>query len=406
MSPASASVVVVSRHRAGALTRCLLALTQQDHPNFEVIVVADPAGIAAARAMGLVLRLATFDEANISAARNIGLSLAAGQVVAFIDDDAVAEPTWLKRLCAPFGDVSVAAATGFVRGRNGISHQWTAAEVDRFGQDHPFDVAEAGEVRTGTPQCAVKTQGTNCAFRRDSLVSIGGFDPAYRFFLDEADVNLRLAPLGPTAIVPLAEVHHGFAASARRRQDRVPLDLTEIAASTAVFLRRHAPGTDPAPHWARLHAEQAGRLQAHQQAGRLTEAARKALLGGLETGWANGMTRPLPALPPLAATPQIFTPLQDTGPRQGQVLYGFRWRRKHLVDAAQRATSAGQIVTVLCFSLTARAHWNQYHPQGFWWQEGGLFGRSDRQSRRLQVLTLAARVRAECRRLVKVRPLE
>ncbi|MBL9055206.1 MAG: glycosyltransferase family 2 protein, partial [Rhodobacteraceae bacterium] len=44
-----ASVIVVSRHRAAALHCCLMALAQQDHPNFEVIVVADPGGIAAAR---------------------------------------------------------------------------------------------------------------------------------------------------------------------------------------------------------------------------------------------------------------------------------------------------------------------------------------------------------------------
>ncbi|MEY4306348.1 MAG: hypothetical protein RIT52_2523, partial [Pseudomonadota bacterium] len=33
-----ASVIIVSRHRAAALRRCLLGLTQQDHPDFEVIV--------------------------------------------------------------------------------------------------------------------------------------------------------------------------------------------------------------------------------------------------------------------------------------------------------------------------------------------------------------------------------
>ena len=403
---AAASVIVVSRHRAGALQRCLMALTQQDHPNFEVVVVADPQGIATARAMGLTLRLATFDEANISAARNIGLSLSAGAIVAFIDDDAVAEPTWLKRLCAPFSDAFVVAATGFVRGRNGISWQWKAAEVDCFGQDHRFEVGDAGEVRAGTPERAVKTQGTNCAFRAESLRGIGGFDPAYRFFLDEADVNLRLAPLGPTAIVPLAEVHHGFAASTQRRADRVPLDLTEIAASTAVFLRRHAPQSDPAPHWARLLAELTFRLQAHRRAGRLSERQQKALLGGLETGWATGMTRELPPLPPLPAAASTFTRLPGTGPRKGRVVHGLRWRRKQLLDAARRASEAGQIVTVFCFSLTARAHRNQFHPEGFWLQEGGLFGRSERAAWWFRLFTCAARTRHEARRIGRVRPLD
>lgn len=401
----AASVVVVSRHRAEALTRCLTALTQQDHPHFEVVVVADPAGIAAARATGLRLRLAAFDEPNISAARNIGISLAAGAVIAFIDDDAVAEPTWLSKLCAPFGDVLVVASTGFVRGRNGISFQWRAAEVDQFGRDHPLAVHDAGEVRQGTPQRAVKTQGTNCAFRADTLRAIGGFDPAYRFFLDEADVNLRLARHGATAIVPHAEVHHGYAASDRRGENRVPLDLTEIAASTAVFLRRHAPDADPAPHWLHLRAEQAARLKTHRRAGRLDSAREEALLRSLETGWTDGLSRDLPSLQPVSRPDYAVDPLPETGPKPGVVISGLRWNRASLQVRAAREAASGRIVTVLCLSLTARAHRITYQPGGFWWQEGGLFGRSDRATRRFRLITRARRVAQEAVRWAKVRPV-
>ena len=58
------------------------------------------------------------------------------------DDDAVAEPTWLSRLSAPFANAKVVAATGFIRGRNGFSFQWQACEVDAQGIDHPLDITE------------------------------------------------------------------------------------------------------------------------------------------------------------------------------------------------------------------------------------------------------------------------
>jgi len=59
------------------------------------------------------------------------------------------------------------------------------------------------------------------AVRRSVLADLGGFDPRFRFYLDETDLNLRLAARGLyTALVPLAQVHHGFHASARRRKDR------------------------------------------------------------------------------------------------------------------------------------------------------------------------------------------
>ncbi|MCB2123539.1 MAG: glycosyltransferase, partial [Rhodobacteraceae bacterium] len=67
-------------------------------------------------------------------ARNLGLAAAAGEIVAFIDDDAVPEPRWLARLTAPFADPGIAAAGGFVVGRNGISFQWRASCADSHGR--------------------------------------------------------------------------------------------------------------------------------------------------------------------------------------------------------------------------------------------------------------------------------
>ncbi|TKA96303.1 glycosyltransferase, partial [Cereibacter changlensis] len=232
------SLIVVSRHRPEALARAITAIRQQDLPRFELIVVADPA--SAAGVGDPQIKLVAFDEANISAARNLGLAQAAGDVVAFLDDDAVPEPTWLRRLTDPFADPRVTKAGGFTRGRNGLSFQWRACELDRCGEDHPLAVdPEVVTLLEGTATRAPKVQGANCAFRTEALRAIGGFDPAYRFYLDEADVCLRLPAL--TAIVPLAEVHHGFAESAHRRADRAPRTLREIGASTMVFLRRHAP---------------------------------------------------------------------------------------------------------------------------------------------------------------------
>ncbi|MBL4929679.1 glycosyltransferase family 2 protein [Fuscibacter oryzae] len=403
-SPDDASVVIVSRHRAASLARCLVALSQQDHPRFEVIVVADPEGLAAAQATGLGLKLVGFDQPNISAARNLGLAQAAAPLVAFIDDDAVAEATWLSRLVRPFHLPDVVASTGFVRGRNGISYQWRAASVDARGQDHPLEVPEEGAVLPSRPGFAVKTVGTNCAFRAAALRAVGGFDPAYRFYLDEADVNLRLGPQGLTAIVPLAQVHHGFEASPRRRADRVPTDLQEIAASTAVFLRRHAPEA-LGGGLALLREQQKARLDRHRKAGRLTVAEVTALLKGLEQGWADGESRALREFAPLRAVTPDLKPLADTGPRPGLVLAGRIWSRRRLLrEAKLKAPQA--IVTVYSLSPTPRRHSVRFDPHGFWLHQGGLFGQVLRAGPRLRLLGFGARIRLECRYWAKFRPMD
>ena len=53
--------------------------------------MADAPGLAALAPWEGRVKMVPFDEANVSAARNAGLAAAAGEVVAFLDDDAVAE---------------------------------------------------------------------------------------------------------------------------------------------------------------------------------------------------------------------------------------------------------------------------------------------------------------------------
>jgi GT2 family glycosyltransferase len=235
MTDLTVSVIIVSRARPDALRRCLSAVDQLQYRPFEVVVVACPQGVAVTEEADVLrdLKCIAFDEANISAACNLGLTHAAGEIVAFIDDDAVPEPQWLHHLVAPAARSDVAAMGGYVRGRNGISFQYKARTLDAQGtpMDVEIDPLQA-TVLVPPKGRAIKTEGTNMAFRRDALIAIGGFDHAFRFYLDETDVNMRLARAGyATALVPLAQVHHGFAASAMRRADRAPRDLYEIGAS-------------------------------------------------------------------------------------------------------------------------------------------------------------------------------
>ena len=88
--PISFSVIVVSWQRPDWLSRCLCALRQIDHPNFEIVVVADSPSLQANDTSGM--KSLAFDAPNISEARNSGIAEASGDFCAFIDDDAVPEP--------------------------------------------------------------------------------------------------------------------------------------------------------------------------------------------------------------------------------------------------------------------------------------------------------------------------
>lgn len=396
------SVVVVSHQRPKALSLCIKALSQLDFENFEVVVAADAPGLAALKPWDGQIKTVLVPEPGISAARNAGLALAAGDLVAFIDDDAVAEPTWLTHLTAPFAGANVMAAGGFVRGRNGISFQWKARSVDRTGQHFALPlVGAAPSLQSAPPGRAIKLEGTNMAIRREKLAALGGFDPAYRFYLDETDLSMRMAD-HVTAIVPLAQVHHGFAASARRTAERAPRSLHEIGASTAVFLRKFAPENAWAGALETLRAEQRERLLAHMVRGTLGPGDVAPLMRGLDAGVEEGLLREIRELAPICAGTEPFLPFSARPGQPHHLVSGRSWQAKTL---RKKAASLPAPTTLFLFSPSARYHQMRFRPEGFWEQRGGLFGRSERNAPLVQAHSFSARNRQEIARLSTVRPL-
>lgn len=401
------SVVIVSRQRPAALSLCLAAVARLTYPAYEVIVVADQSGLQAVNALSFssAIKSVAFDEPNIAAARNRGIAQAAGDIVAFLDDDAVPEPRWLDHLILPFVDPDVAAAGGYVLGRNGISFQWRGRIVDQTGAARNVTLNQQNPtVLTPPPGWAVKTEGTNMAMRREVLAQMGGFDPAFHFYLDETDVNMRLAALGySTAIVPLAQVHHGYAASPRRRQDRTVRDLHQIAASTVVFLRKYCPASR---HEATLGAaldEQRKRLLSQMIAGQQEPRDMRRLLQGWSEGLAEGRLRNL-TQPMTMPDPQTdFLPFQSLFISGHRIVQGYLTQARALRDQARRLAEEGQTVSLFLLSRTALYHRVRFDPAGYWEQTGGLFGRSDRSDPLFRVGRLKARVAREVERIGAVR---
>ena len=114
--PPPVSVVVSSHGRPAWLARCLTSLGQQDYRNFEIVVVADSPSLEVMRGHDLAseIKRVAMDVCNIAISRNLGIEASGGEWVAFIDDDAAAEPTWLSqhlRAAIGLGVVGVSAAS-------------------------------------------------------------------------------------------------------------------------------------------------------------------------------------------------------------------------------------------------------------------------------------------------------
>lgn len=362
------SVIVISRGRPQLLALCLAALAQQTHPDIEVVLVADPGSVGIRP--DLNLKRVSFDQPNVSAARNQGLALAAGEIVAFIDDDATAFPNWAAELAAGFDDPRVLAATGFTLGP--WARQWQA-KAERIGADglsRPFALTDNAAL-PASQDGPVSTIGTNCAFRRDALLHLGGFDPAFAYYLDESDVNWRMSRAFPdalTAIRPQAQVIHGIAAGPLRTGGGVPSSLHQVGHSTALFTRRHQ-GVMPD-----LQTLQRKRLLRHMVAGRLDPFGIAPLLTSLRDGMAEGQGLPLPPLPvPLPDDAPAFLPLARANfQSEPLILAGWIWQARSLRQAAISAARDRCCVALLLLSPTAAPHRLSLKTLNYWEQTGGF----------------------------------
>ena len=404
MTAAPVSVIVVSRDRPRLLRRCVKSLAQLYYSNFEIIVVCDPDAGEELRAAGYKdrLKIVQYDTANISVARNLGLSVASGDIVAFIDDDSVAEPTWLDHLIEPIAKGHAVAAGGYVRGRNGISFQWRARDVRPDGWSEPLFIEGNEPVCVTTePSLGVKTEGTNMAFRRAKLMAMGGFDPAFQFYLDETDVNMRLAKeQAVTAIVPLAQVHHGFAQSSRRTAFRAPRSLFHEGRSLYIYLRKHCAVER---HDIIIRAErdhQRRRVLENMVAGRLDPFQVQRLMQSFDQGVAEGLAANLVDLGPVESANLPFLKFHADPASLGHTALIARWYNlKKVVAQAISLRNAGHRVTIFRYSLTAVFHRVRFGDDGIWFQSGGLFGRSDRDDPLFRLIRKKVRTDREMGRL-------
>jgi glycogen synthase len=192
----TASIVVNTYNRARSLERLLPAFDHLDGARFEVVVVNGPSTDdteAVLAEYGSRLKVARCHTPNLSRSRNIGIEAAAGDVVVFIDDDAIpAEPAWLARLLEIFDrdiDGRIGAAGGASIHRDTdwteFAGGWTSDFAEQRFTDLPDVAAETGRGRRARRSRAStwyrRTVGNNSAFRRSALVAIGGFDEHFPY---------------------------------------------------------------------------------------------------------------------------------------------------------------------------------------------------------------------------------
>lgn len=216
------SVIILTYNGKRFLERNLPSILETEYPNFEVLLVDN--GSTDGSAESAYSNMKTYFEkkcipfklvtivANVGIleGRNAGIRNAKGNYIAFLDNDARGEKTWLKKAIAVMKkDVSVGIVqckTLFMDGKRidtvGTDQYWTGlairkgyGEIDRQQYDYPKN--------------PIFADGPALVFRKEIFKEIGLFDPKL-FIADYGDFSWRTWMMGRWRIVfvPESVVYH------------------------------------------------------------------------------------------------------------------------------------------------------------------------------------------------------
>lgn len=220
-SPPSVSVVVCAftPDRLEVLGEAVQSLRDQSLPAKEIVLVIDhaPDLLEEARRRWPDLTVVPNGERQgLSGARNTGVAKATGEVIAFLDDDAIARPDWLRLLAEAYADPQVVGAGGTVRPR------WVEGRPAWFPPEFDWVVGCTHSGMPRRPEAVRNLVGANMSFRREALVEAGGFSHelgrvgTLPVGCEETDLSIRIGRRRPETTIlyePAAAVDHVVPAS-------------------------------------------------------------------------------------------------------------------------------------------------------------------------------------------------
>src|SRR3989454_2792541 len=215
MADLTISIIIITYNRPFLLRHCLERVLAQPYPHKEIIVVDSSSNDESEQVVAqypevISVRLRG-QRNNRPQAYNEGIAASSGNIIAFVDDDAMVQPGWLESLINAYGDETVGGVGGRVI-------EIPEPHCDQISGSPRMFVKPSGRViGQGWGLFSTETievdhlAGGNMSFRREALEPVGGLDTNYTLtnLREETDLCVRVKKAGwRIMFVPTMAVTH------------------------------------------------------------------------------------------------------------------------------------------------------------------------------------------------------
>ena len=184
------SVIVPTYNQKERLKTCLDALIKQKYNNYEIIVVDDGSIDNTEQLVKKYKNIRYIKKPNggSASARNKGIAIAKGEIIAFTDDDCIPSDDWLKKALPFFKNPVVMGVEGMTLSNDIEITPTSISTINLHGK---------------------KYSTCNIFYRLDILKSIGGFNEMFKSaWGEDADLANRILKIGTIEFVPSVRVYH------------------------------------------------------------------------------------------------------------------------------------------------------------------------------------------------------
>jgi len=205
------SVIVPAKNSVRSIEGALRSLIAQDYPDFEIILVDDGSTDGTIERVKVSfpskVKLLSSGGRGPSFARNLGVAIATGEIVAFTDSDCVAEKNWLKELARAFFEKPEAVSVGGTQ-KPTLDADWFEKKVFDFMEKAGL-ISDYVRFSRGISIIEVEHNPSCCsAYRKAAFEKFGGFAEEL-WPGEDTDLDYRLTRAGGKIFWnPLAVVRH------------------------------------------------------------------------------------------------------------------------------------------------------------------------------------------------------